>query len=164
MPDAPSKRISIGRIVGAFGIRGQVKVEALTNFVERFAKGATVFLDGEPLTIQSSQWHKGHFLLGFSEFPDMTAAEKLQWKTLEADATNAPELEEDEFLSEDLVGLMVLTEEGRPLGKVDEVLPYPAHDILVVGKLMIPAVKEFVKEVNLDEKRIVVRLLEGMED
>ena len=58
----------------------------------------------------------------------------------------------------------MITKEGRPLGKVDQVLPYPAHDVLVVGKIMIPAVQEFVKEVDLEGKRIVVKLLEGMED
>jgi 16S rRNA processing protein RimM len=158
------KRIPVGRIVGAFGIRGQVKVQSLTDFTERLDKGRTVYLDAEPIVIKASQVHKNQFLLTFDGIPDATTAEKLQWKTLEADADNGPELDEDEFLSEDLVGLMVLTEEGRPLGKVDEVLPYPAQDILVVGKLMIPAVKEFVREVDLEGKTIKVKLLEGMED
>ena len=157
-------RIRVGRIVGAFGIRGQVKVEPLTHFVERFDKGRILYLEGQPVEIKSSQFHKKHFLLGFAEVPDTNAAETLQWKDLEADDDIVPELDEDEYLTEDLIGLMVLTEEGRPLGKVDEVLPYPAHDVLVVGKIMVPAVEEFVKEVDLDGKRIVVRLIEGMED
>jgi len=156
-------RIPIGRIVGAFGIKGQVKVTPLTDFEERFDKGQTVYLDGEPWVIKTSQWHKGHFLLGFAEVPDATAAEKLQWKTLEAEPGEGPELEADEFLTQDLIGLLVLDEGGRTLGKVDEVLAYPAHDILVVGKLMIPAVKEFVQDVDLEEHRIVVKLIEGME-
>lgn len=156
-------RIPVGRIVGAFGIRGQVKVEPLTDFAERFDKGRTLYLDGEPLEIKSTQFHKNQFLLGFAEVPDATAAERLQWKTLEADDMEL-ELEEDEYLTRDLIGLMVLTEEGRPLGKVDDVLPYPAQDVIVVGNIMIPAVKEFVKEVDLENKTIVVKLLEGMEE
>jgi 16S rRNA processing protein RimM len=159
-----SKRIAVGRIDGAFGIKGQLKVTPLTDFVERFDEGRTLYLDGEPLEIRSSQWHKNHFLLGFDEIPDATAAEKLQWKTLEADAEEEFELGEDEYRTKDLVGLLAVTEEGRPLGKVDQVLPYPAQDILVVGSLMVPAVKEFVKEVDLEGGKIVLRLLEGMEE
>ena len=164
MPQEKGSRVIVGRIVGAFGIRGQLKVSPLTNFTERFEKGRTLYLDGEPLEIKSSQFHKKHFLLGFAEIPDATAAEKLQWKELEAEDDLHLELNEDEYLTQDLVGLMVLTEDGRPLGKVDEVLPYPAHDLLVVGKVMIPAVKKFVKEVDLEGKKIVVKLLEGMEE
>ena len=159
-----SKRIPVGRIVGAFGIRGQVKVEPLTDFGERFDTGRILYLDGEPLKIKSSQFHKNQFLLGFSEVPDATAAERLQWKTLEADDDVDLDLEEDEYLTRDLIGLMVLTVEGRPLGKVDEVLPYPAQDVIVVGSIMIPAVKEFVKQVDLENKKIIVKLLEGMEE
>jgi 16S rRNA processing protein RimM len=163
MKDSPN-RITIGKIAGAFGIRGQVKVTPLTAFNERFDKGQTVFLDGQPLKIKASQWHKSHFLLTLEGIEDATSAENLQWKTLEAEAGDGPELDEDEYLTKDLIGLLVFTEEGRPLGKVDRVLPYPAHDILVVGPLMIPAVKEFVKAVDLENKTIAVHLLEGMEE
>lgn len=162
MPE--QKRIPVGRIVGAFGLKGQLKVETLTAHTERFEKGATLYLDGEPLVIKGSQIHKGRLLLSFAEFPNLTAAEKLQWKTLEADALEEIELEEDEFMTEDLLGLMVLSEDGRPLGKVDQVLAYPAHDILVIGKIMIPAVKEFIRKVDIKQGQIVVRLLEGMEE
>lgn len=156
-------RIAVGRIVGSFGIKGQLKVTPLTEFVERFDKGRTLYLEGEPLKIAASHFHKGQFLLSFKEIPDKTSADRLQWKELEADADLVPELEEDEFMTKDLVGLPVFTVEGRPLGKVDEVLPYPAHDILVVGHVMIPAVKQFVKEVDLEMGQIVVELIEGME-
>lgn len=158
------KRVPVGRIVGAFGLKGQLKVELQTEFMERFDKGATLYIEGEPYVVKGSQIHKGRLLLSFSEFPNLTAAEKLQWKTLEADPLESVELDDDEFMTKDLIGLMVLTEDGRPLGKVDQVLLYPAHDLLVVGKVMIPAVKEFVLRVDLEQAQIVVRLLEGMEE
>ncbi len=159
-----SQRIPVGRIVGAFGIRGQVKVELLTDFEERLAKGATVFLRGEPIKIKAAQWHKHQLLLSFAEVPDMTAAEALQWEYLEADAGDVPALEEDEYFSKDLVGLAVFTVDGRPLGKVEAVLDYPAHDVLNVDGILIPAVKQFVKEVDLEGQKIVVELIEGMEE
>jgi 16S rRNA processing protein RimM len=158
-----SQRVQVGRIVGAFGLRGQLKVELLTDFEERLAKGSTVFLDGLPLVIQSAQWHKNQLLLGFREVPDLTAAEKLQWKVLEADAADRPELEQDEYLTSDLVGMAVFTSEGRLLGTVDAVHPYPAHDVIEVESILIPAVKQFVKEVDVEGRKIVVELIEGME-
>lgn len=78
------------------------------------------------------------------------------------EAEGRPELEEDQFLTEDLLDLEVYTEDGQLLGTVDEVLNNPAHDILVVGELMIPVVKEFVLDVDLDEEKITVRLIPGM--
>lgn len=156
-------RVPIGRIVGPFGIRGQVKVEPLSDFPERFAKGATVYLDGEPLVIARSSFHKNQFLLGFREVPDANAAEAMKWKTLEADADAELELEEGEYLTRDLLGLAVFTADGRFLGKVDAVEPYPAHDVLVVEDILIPAVRQFVKDVDLEGRRIVVELIEGME-
>lgn len=159
-----SERVPVGRIVGAFGIRGQVKVEPLTEYLERFDNGAILFLDSEPVRVAASQVHKGRILLSLDGITSATDAEKLQWKILEAEPLVRPELKEDEFLTRDLIGLEVQTEDGRRLGKVDQVLAYPAHDILAVGKLLIPAVKEFVLSVDLEAGEIVVRLLEGMEE
>ena len=85
-----------------------------------------------------------------------------KWEYLEAIADERPELEEDEFTMAELTGLQVVTTKGEVLGKVDEVLPYPAHDILKVGETLIPLVKEFVKEVDVKGGRITVELIEGM--
>ncbi|HWD38527.1 MAG TPA: ribosome maturation factor RimM [Fimbriimonas sp.] len=155
-----TERVRVGQIVGAFGLRGQVKVQPLTDFFERFEKGSTLFLRGEPVLIEDSRIHKGRPLIKLKGVKDATAAEGLKWEYLEAEGR--PELEEDQFLTEDLLDLEVYTEDGQLLGTVDEVLNNPAHDILVVGELMIPVVKEFVLDVDLDEEKITVRLIPGM--
>jgi len=154
--------VKIGQIVGAWGIRGQVKVEPLTEFADRFKIGTRLRLGGHWVTVEDFSVHKGRPLLKLSGVDDMNAAEALQWQYLELEDAPPVELEEDEYLSEDLIGMQVTTTAGEQLGRVDRVLPYPAHDVLQVGEILIPAVKQFVKKVDLKARRIEVELIEGM--
>ena len=154
--------VRVGRIVGAFGLKGEVKVDPLTDFNERFRKGSRLRLKGDWVTVEGMREHKGRPLLKLSGIADATAAEALQWEYLEAHALEAPELEEDEYMVDDLIGLKVFTMEGEELGEVDNVLDYPAHEILEVGEILIPLVKEFVKEVDLEKDLIRVQLIPGM--
>lgn len=156
--------VPVGRIVGAFGLRGEVKVDPQTEFLSRLQKGARLRLQGRWVEVQGFRLHKGRPLLMLSGVEDATAAEALQWEYLEAPAGQRPELEEDEFLTEDLIGLRVVTTDGRDLGEVDDVLAMPAHDVLQMGELLIPAIQEFVKDVDLDKGVITVQLIPGMLD
>lgn len=106
--------------------------------------------------------HKGHIIIKFKGVDSRSQAEALQWQYLEAPEDERPELEEDIFMLEDLIGLEVYTSAGERLGNVSEVLFYPANDLLVVGEHQIPMVKEFVKDVDLEKGRITVELIEGM--
>ena len=154
--------IRVGRIVGAFGLKGELKVDPLTDFEDRFLKGSRLRLKGDWVTVDSMRVHKGRPLIKLTGVDDATEAEKLQWEYLEASSKDMPTMDEDEFLVDDLVGLKVVTTEGEPLGEVDEVLAYPAHEILQVGEILIPLVKEFVKKVDLDKETITVKLIPGM--
>ena len=153
--------VPVGRIVGSHGLKGQVKVELLTDFPERMAKGARLRLKDDWVTVEAFQWHKERPLLKLSGIRDINAAQALQWEYLLA-VDARPELEEDEFLTADLVGLAVQTVEKVALGTVDKVLSLPAQDVLVVGEIMIPVVKEFVKDVDLEKGVISVALIPGM--
>ena len=81
---------------------------------------------------------------------------------MEAPDVERPPLEEGEYLTRDLIGLQAFTPEGEPLGKVDDVVAIPAHDVLVIGELLVPAVDIFVKQVDLEGRRIVLELIPGM--
>jgi 16S rRNA processing protein RimM len=153
-------RTPIGKIVGAFGLRGQLKIEPLTSFLSRFEKGEIVFLDGNKHKIQSSQIHKGRPLIKLAGIDTMTHAEQQQWKILEAEGE--VELNEDEFLVEDLIGLKVVTLEGETLGTVEDIEDYPAHEVILVNGIRIPFIEQFVEEINFEEETITVRLIYGM--
>lgn len=139
-----------------------MKVEPLTDFTSRFAKGATLILQGVPRKIETSREHKGRPLIKLAGIDSIHEVEKLQFQFLEA--LGEPEAEEDEFLVEDLIGLRVVTVEGQEIGEVDEVLVTPAHEILQIGETLIPFIEEFVEEVNFDDEVIRVRLIPGMLD
>ena len=154
--------ITIGQVVGPHGIQGGLRVKVLTDFVERFEPGRTIYLNGEPKTISKANWHKDQVRLQLKEVNDRNLAEDLKWAQITVPADDLPELDEDEFLTAELLGLRVITTEGQEIGKVTEVLASPAHDIIVVGKTMIPAVEEFVHEIDLDNGTMTVELIEGM--
>jgi 16S rRNA processing protein RimM len=154
--------IKIGQIMGAFGIKGMVKVKILTDFAERFEVGRRVLIDGNWHTVDGAQVHKNQLVMKLSDIDDRSCAEDLYLHFLEAPEGERPELEEDEFFTKDLIGLAVVTTQGEALGYVDHVLGMPAHDVLVVGETLIPAVKAFVKKVDLTGKSITVELIEGM--
>jgi 16S rRNA processing protein RimM len=155
--------VKIGQIVGTWGLKGQVKVEPLTDFPSRFDAGTRVKVGDDWHTIDTSTWHKGRPLIKLRDIDGPDAAASLQWKFLEAEDI-PPDLEEDEYRTADLVGLRVETASGELLGNVEDVLPFPAHDVLLVDGLMIPAVKEFVLDVDLEGGMILVQLIEGMRE
>lgn len=137
-----------------------MKIDPLSVFDSRFAKGATLYVQGVPRKIELSREHKGRPLIKLAGIDSIDHVEKLQFQFVEA--KGEPEADEDEFLVEDLIGLRVVTVEGQELGEVDEVLETPAHEILQIGATLIPFVDEFIQEVNFDEEIIRVRLIPGM--
>ena len=154
----------VGRIVGTHGLKGELKVQVLTDFIERLEVGRRLRLKGDWVTVEHVREHKGKLLLFLTGIDHINKAEALQWEYLESPENERPELDEDEYVTADLVGLDVFTVSGEALGPVKDVLLMPAHDVLLVGEIMIPAVKHFVKEVDLQGKRIVVELIEGMRE
>ena len=157
----PDAHIRIGQIVGSFGVHGTVKVEPLTDFAERFAPGAPVFIDSCRREIVSCHWHKGQARLVLEGVGSCEEAEALRWKFLTVPASDRPSLGDGEYLSADLIGLRVL-EGGREIGRVEEVTRTPAHDLLKVNGVLIPFVRQFVKRVDLEEGVIEVELIEGL--
>jgi 16S rRNA processing protein RimM len=154
--------IKVGQIVAAFGIKGQVKVKPLTDFAERFDKGRRLRLDGNWVCVEECKLQSGQIILSLEGVTTRNDAEALQWKYLEAEEDERPELDEDEFLTSDLIGLRAITPDGEDIGVVTDVLSMPAHDVFVIGDHLVPVVKEFVLNIDLAKKTVTIRLLEGM--
>jgi len=158
----PGELIPVGKIVGVHGIKGGMKVEPWTDFPERFDVGARLFLGGVERKVIANHWHKGQARITLEGFERPEDVQPWIGQLLLVDAKDAPELEEDEFEVRHLLGLEVVTTTGEVLGKLEKVLPSPAQDVLVVGEIMIPMAEQFVKEVDLEQGRIVVELIPGM--
>ena len=164
--DSEKRDVVIGKIVAAFGLKGEVKVVPFTDFPERFKELGEVYIGSEAAgrmrSIESVRLHKGSVLIKFEGIDDITAAENLRGAEIRIRESDLVPLEEGSYYIHDLIGLDVLTTEGENLGKVTEVLTGPAQDVYVTERAMIPAVKEFVVSIDLQKKQIVVNPIEGL--
>ena len=163
--------LEIGQIVNTFGIKGFVKVNPFVDDVLRFDDLEKVYIrrnkEIKELQVEEVKYHKNMVLVKFKGIDKVEDAEPLRNFYLEVDRENAIELEEGEYFIADLLGMNVLTEENEELGKLEDVFNAGSSDIYVVkteeGKqILLPAISEVVKEINLKENKIIVHLLEGL--
>lgn len=167
-PPKPRPYIIIGRVVRPWGTRGEVKVEIMTDFPHRFALLKRVYLGREatPFALKGFKLHKGWAILKLAGCDDRTAAEKLRGKLVQIPMEEAMPLGEDEYYVYQIVGLTVWTTKGERLGRVTEVLSTGSNDVYVVRdgerEILIPAIEDVVKEIDLAGGRMVVELMEGL--
>jgi 16S rRNA processing protein RimM len=165
MPSSDETPVTVGRIVAAHGVRGEIKVEPLTDFPQRFAKNATLYIDDAPVRITASRVQGRIFTLKLEGVDTRTAAEALRGKELTVPQTEA--LNAGRFYQHDIIGLDVVDAHGEALGRVADVLATGANDVYIVrgdrGELLLPAVDEVIKRIDLTERRVVVELLPGLD-
>jgi 16S rRNA processing protein RimM len=159
--------VVVGRVARPHGVRGEVSVHVLSENPERFAPGSVVFLeDGRSLTVERSRPHGGRLLVRFREVGDRNTAEQLRGRFLLVPETMLPKLPEGSWWPHQLEGCDVITESGRSLGALTEVLFAPANDVWVAardgGETLIPVLKDVVVSVDLRGRRIVVREIPGL--
>lgn len=164
----------IGKIINTHGIRGEVKVKQITDFIERFSVGATIYAvdpAGEvtPLEVASFRQHKNHILLRFTGFSTLESVESFRGSDLKIKHEQLTELEADEYYYHEIIGCTVKTTEGEKIGKVDAILSPGANDVWVVkntvGKeYLIPYIADVVKHVDVENKQVIIELMEGLLD
>ena len=158
--------IEVGQIVNAHGIRGEVRVQPLGQDPAFLTRFKTLYLNGQPVQPTANHVHKSVVLLKLPGVDDMNAALALKGKNVAVRRSDG-HLPVDIFFDQELVGLTARdAATGEVLGKVEEVLLYPAHKIYAVrgGKdeYLIPAVPAFIKEINLTEGYMDIHVWEGM--
>lgn len=164
------KKIKIGQIVRPFGLKGEVKVKLFTDFPElRFAIGTPLFLTTAKgdidVIISSFRMHQGFALVSFEGKPSIDDVEVYRNCELSIDEERI-EHDEDEVYFFDLIDCTVVDENDVLLGMISEVIDSPAHAIIRVSRegkdVLIPYVDAFILDEDMDEKKITVRLIEGM--
>jgi 16S rRNA processing protein RimM len=163
--------VTVGYIRRAHGIGGCVHVESLTDNPTRFEALSEVIVEvGGRRTLyrveRCSVASKG-LLIKFKGVDDRSEAEKLKSGYLLVEAAKLPELEEGSYYLFDLIGMNVYTISGELLGEITDVQQYPANDVYIIegekGKLLLPAIRDVVKKIDVQNKRMEVELLSGLE-
>jgi len=166
------KYIRIGKILNTQGNRGALRVLPLTDYPERFQKMARVQVSINDqlreLSIEDSFFHKKYIIIKFKEIQDMNAAGALKGGFLVVSRAELVPLPEDSYYIFDLIGIEVFDSDGRRLGIMTDIIQTGSNDVYVVETearpLLIPALKQVVKEIDLDGRRIVVQIPEGLDD
>ena len=156
--------LEAGKILNTFGVRGEVKLDPWCDSAEFLKPLKTLYIDGAPRAVASSRIHKGMLIVRFADVEDVNGAMLLKNKIVYF-ARSDVHLPKGRHFVADLLGAAVVDEQGAEIGKLTEVLDMPAGQVYVVQgetEHTIPAVPEFILDIDADEKVIRVHLIEGM--
>ena len=162
--------LEVGQIVNTFGVKGMVKIVPYTDDIKRFDKLKEIYViqrnKKTKYEIEEVKYHKNMVLVKLKGIDTMNDAELLKQSSVQIDRKDAIKLEKDTYFIVDLIGLKVVTDENIELGNLIDIYNTGSNDIYVVkdelGKqILLPGIKEVIKEVKLDEK-IVVHLIPGL--
>ena len=162
MGKAPAT-IRAGFVRRAVGLAGEVEVEPLGATPGRFAPGSVLRAGNTRVEIEHSHEAGGVLLrLKIAGVDDRDAAEQLRGSYLEIESAELPALPEGAFYEWQLIGLQVYDVGGRKVGRLEEVLEYPANDVYLVegqgGQVLVPAIREVVRKVDLEAGRMEIDL------
>ncbi len=165
------KFLQVGVISSTHGVRGEVKVFPTTDDKNRFKKLKNVILDtGKEhmsLEIESVKFFKQFAILKFKGIDNINDIEKYKGKSLLVDRKNAVKLQKDEYFIADMIGMEVFTEDGNSFGVLKDVMETGANDVYVIdmadGKeVLVPAIKQCILDVDVEQKKMTIHLLEGL--
>ena len=169
-----NEMFTVGKIVNTHGVKGELKIVPTTEDPKRFAKLKSIFVEGRKqmtaYEIESVRYHKEFVLLKLKGIDDMNVAQLLKGSSLKIDRKDSLPLKKDEYYISDLFGMEVYTNDERFLGVLVDIIETGSNDVYVVKKedrqkdLLLPAIKQVIKEIDVAQKRMVVELLEGLEE
>ena len=167
------QKLQVGIITATHGLKGEVKVYPTTDDPGRFRRLKKVILDNGKvsvdLEIESVKYFKQFVILKFKGLDDIEQEEKYRKASLYVTRDNAVRLKKDEFFIADLIDMKVVNEDGSPLGTLRDVITTGANDVYEValdegGTVLIPAIKECILDVDVENAVMRVHLLEGLLD
>ncbi len=160
----------IGKIVNTQGIKGELRVVPTTDEPERFKLLDSIFAQSKDICaeyeIESVRYHKQFVLLKLKGIDDMTSAEKLKGCEVKISEDKALPCGKDEYYIRDLYDMEVVTDTGENLGLITDIIFTGANDVYVVkneqNEILVPAIKQCILNVDTANKKMTVRLLEGL--
>jgi 16S rRNA processing protein RimM len=161
----------IGYILKPQGLKGEVKVESVTPYLERFNRLDRVFLQlkekKQAYSIENVRVSDRFVYLKFAEINSRDDAELLRTAEVLIEKKDLIQPAQDEYFIHDLIGCQVISENNDVIGVLSDVVQMSSNDVYVVKngegiEILIPATKEIVKRVNVEQKQIIIHMLEGL--
>ena len=166
MKSSEPEFITIGKIIAPWGIKGKLKVEVVTDFPQRFTPSSEIYINRQPMTIDSIEWHKGEAIIKLDIIDSIEDSQRLRGQQVEIHHSQAYPLPEGQYYHFQLIGLEVWTTQGELLGTVTEILTADSNDNYVVrgtrGETLIPAIEDVIKSIDLNRGCIVIEPIEGL--
>lgn len=168
-----SDRLQVGVITSTHGIRGEVKVFPTTDDVKRFKKGISLILvtakDEKELVVEGVKFFKQFVILKFKDIDNINEIEKYKSSPLYVTRENAVRLKKDEYFIADLIGLEVWEDTKEYLGVLSDVIETGANDVYVITcedkkDILLPAIKECILKIDIENKKMEVHVMEGLRD
>lgn len=165
------KLLQVGVISSTHGVRGEVKVFPTTDDMNRFKKLKQVILDtGKEkmiLEVQGVKFFKQFAILKFEGIDNINDIEKYKGKSLFVDREHAVKLKKDEYFIADMIGMDVYTEDDKIFGVLNDVIETGANDVYAIsseeyGEVLVPAIKQCILKVDIENKKMIIHLLEGL--
>ena len=163
--------LQVGVITTTHGVRGEVKVFPTTDDPRRFKKLKETVLDtGREqllLEIESVKFFKNMVILKFKGYDNMDDVMKFKQKSLYVTRKNAVRLSKDEYFIADLIDLTVINEEEQEIGTIVDVMSTGANDVYIIdslnhGEVLVPAIKQCILDVDIEQGKMVIHLMEGL--
>ncbi len=164
--------VSAGTITSTHGIRGEVKVYPTVDDPDRFSSFGKVLLSNGKVEVEAEiervKYFKNMVIVKFRGIDDINDVMKYRRWNILVTREDAADLQEGQYFEVDIIGLRVITDDDREIGKITEILHTGANDVYTVkgesGKeILIPAIAQCILDVNLDDGFMKVHLLNGME-
>ena len=165
--------LQVGVVTTTHGVRGEVKVFPTTDDPKRFKRLKETVLDtGKEqlvMEIESVKFFKNMVILKFKGYDNMDDVMKFKQKSLYVTRKNAVRLSKDEYFIADLIDLTVYDEEDKELGTIVDVMSTGANDVYVINmmdgrELLLPAIKDCILQVDMENRKMKVHVLEGLLD
>ena len=159
--------VAIGQILAPWGNKGKLKVEVATAFSQqRFVPSSKIYINRQPMTIDSTEWRNGKAIIKLSSIDSIEEAQKLRGQAIEIHHSQLQPLPEGQYYHFQLIGLEVETIQGELLGEITEILTTKSNDVYIVngdrGEILIPAIDDVVKSIDLNQGRIIIKAIEGL--
>lgn len=153
--------MAVGRVLGPFGLKGELKVQSLSDNPRRFAPRTKLWAGQQPVTIATAREAQGFLYLTFKGFADRTSVEHFRHAILQVPEAELAPLPQGEYYRFQLLGLAVVDRQGALLGTLEEVIETGSNDVYRVrtpdgADILLPAIPDVIVSVDLAEKRMTV--------